>query len=109
MYHFNFSIGPSDYPVVQPGQAIVIPPSPSFDIPVNLTVENDNFVECNETFMLRLVSLDTDRLQIDPACEQATVTIIDDDGLYFKCLIQYVFVNVYNSYYSCISWKSSNH
>ena len=72
----------------------MIPPGPSIDIPVNLTIDDDKIVECNETFTLRLVSLDTVRLQIDPAHDQATVTIIDDDGLYSKCLIQYVFVNV---------------
>ena len=72
----------------------MIQPSPSIDIPVNLTINNDEIVECNETFTLRLVSLDTVHLQIDPARDQATVTIIDDDGLYSKCLIQYVFVNV---------------
>ena len=91
MCRFQFSVGRSDYPVFQAAQAVVIPPGPSIDIPVNLTINNDAIVECNETFTLRLVSLDPVRLQIDPARDQATVTIIDDDGLYSKCLIQYVF------------------
>ena len=72
----------------------MIPPGPSIDIPVNLTINNDEIVECNETFTLKLISHDIVRLQIDAAHDQATVTIIDDDGLYSKCLIQYVFVNV---------------
>ena len=91
MCHFQFSLGRSDYPVFQRAQAVMIPPGPSIDIPVNLTINDDDIVECNETFTLRLVSLDTVRLQIDPARDQATVTIIDDDGLCSKCLIQYVF------------------
>ena len=91
MCHFQFCVGRSDYPVFQAAQAVVIPPGPSIDIPVDLSINNDEIVECNETFTLRLVSLDTVRLQIDPAHDQATVTIIDDGGLYSKCLIQYVF------------------
>ena len=91
MCRFQFSVGRSDYPLFQAAQAVVIPPGSSIDIPVDLTINNDEIVECNETFTLRLVSLDTVRLQIDPARDQATVTIIDDDGLYYKCLIQYVF------------------
>ena len=50
------------------------------DIAVNLTIDDDDIVECNETFTLRLVTLDNERLQIDPNRGQATVTIIDDDG-----------------------------
>ena len=88
------SIGPSDYLVFRAAKAVVIQPGSSNDIPVKLTINNDDIVECNETFMLRLVSLDIVHLQIDPARDQVTVTIIDDDGLYSKCLIQYVFVNV---------------
>ena len=91
MCNFQFSVGHSDYPVFQAAQAVVIPPGPSIDIPVDLTINNDEIVECNEKFTLRLVSLDTVHLQIDSARDQATVTIIDDDGLYSKCLIQYVF------------------
>ena len=60
----------------------MIPPGPSIEIPVNLTIKNDEIVECNETFTLRLVKLDAIQLQIDPAHDQATVTIIDDDGSY---------------------------
>ena len=91
---FSIFVGPSDYPVFQATQSVVIPPGPSIDIPVNLTINNDEIVECNEMFTLRLVSLDTVHLQIDPAHDQAIVTITDDDGLYSKGLIQYVFVNV---------------
>ena len=58
---------------------------------MDLYIDNDEIVECNETFTLRLVSLDPVHLQIDPTCDQATVTIIDDDGLYSKCLIYYIF------------------
>ena len=69
----------------------MIPPGPSIDIPVDLTINDDDIVECNETFTLELVSLDTVRLQIDPARDQATVTIIDDDGSYPQFLVRYIF------------------
>ena len=83
----SFSVGRSDYPVFQRGQAVMISPGPSIDISVNLTINDDDIVECNEMFMLRLVSLDEVRLQIDPARDQANVTIIDDDGLYPQFLV----------------------
>ena len=69
----------------------MISPGPSIDISVNLTIgDDDGIVECNETFTLRLISFDTVHLQIDPLRDQATVTIIDDDGLYSKYLIYFI-------------------
>ena len=85
-----FSLARSDFPAFQSAQAVIISPGPSMDIAVNLTIDDDEIVECNETFTLRLVSLDTVHLQIYPLRDQATVTIIDDDGLYSKFLIQYI-------------------
>ena len=76
-----FSLARSDFPAFQSARAVMISAGPSIDITVNLTIDDDDIVECNETFTLRLVSLDTVRLQIDPLHNQATVTIIDDDGL----------------------------
>ena len=73
-------VGPSDYLRFQRSQAVRIPPGPSYDITVNFTINDDDIVECNETFTLSLVSLDTIRLQINPGRGQANVTIIDDDG-----------------------------
>ena len=87
----SFSLARSDFPAFQPAQAVIIPPGPSMDIAVNLTIDDDSIVECNETFTLRLVTLNIDLLQIDPLRDQATVTIIDDDGLYSKFLIQYIY------------------
>ena len=85
-----FSLARSDFPAFQSAQAVMISPGPSMDIAVNLTIDDDRIVECNENFTLRLVSF-SDDLQIDPLRDQATVTIIDDDGLYSKFLIQYIY------------------
>ena len=76
----SFFVGNSDYFVYL---AVPVSPGPSIDLPISLLINNDDIVECNETFMLRLVSHDTVHLQIDPAHDQANVTIIDNDGLYF--------------------------
>ena len=45
-------------------------------------MNDDDVLECNETWRLTLSSVTPARLQIDPARDQATVTIVDDDGLY---------------------------
>ena len=76
-------VGPSDYQQFQASAAVRIPPGPSMDITVNLSVIDDDILECNETFTLNLVSLDAVRLQVNPGRSQANVTIIDDDGWFY--------------------------
>ena len=82
-------VGPSDYPLLQLSQVVRISPGRSTDITVNFTINDDDIVECNETFTLSLVSLDTVRLQINPGHGQANITIIDDDGWF------YVFTSIF--------------
>ena len=73
----------SDYPQFQQSQTVQFPPGPAFEnISVNFTTKDDDVVECNETFILTLISLSGDQLQVDPTHNQATITIIDDDGLF---------------------------
>ena len=91
IYFVSFMcIGPSDYPQFQASQAVMIPPGPSMDITVNFTITDDSILECNETFTLSLVSLDTVRLQINPGRGQANVTIIDDDSRFYIFTIYFI-------------------
>ena len=87
--NYIYYVGQSDYPLLQRSQVVMISPGPSTDITVNFTINDDDIVECNETFILSLVSLDTVRLQINPGRGQANITIIDDDGWF------YVFTSIF--------------
>ena len=76
------------------GQRVTIPAGPSTEIPVTLTVDDDSYRECNETFTLELISRDALSV-IDPGRNLATVTIIDNDGLFFASASIY-FIQVIN-------------
>jgi len=80
--NFLILLGGYDYPNSQQG-VILFLSGGSTDRIVNLTIIDDNIVECNETFSLELVLFSGNLLQIDPARNQTHVTIIDDDGLLF--------------------------
>ena len=76
-------IGGSDFPFNQKAQGVEISANQGdIDITVDFIINDDAILECNENFTLRLVSLSASLLLIDPAREEATVTIIDDDGLF---------------------------
>jgi len=78
-----------DYPRRQTGQSVTIPAGPSTEISVNLIVDDDSIRECNETFTLELDTRDPSLLDIDPGRNQATVTIIDTDGLFYVTASMY--------------------
>ena len=83
IYLYNFIISyveDSDYPLIQLARRVTIPAGPSTDVSITLDIRDDSVRECNETFTLDLRSTDN-TTQIDPGRGQATVTIIDDDGL----------------------------
>ena len=65
-------------------QAVTFQPGGSVDVTVNVTVTNDDAVECEETFKLGLFSLNL--LQIDSTRGEAVVSIIDDDGMFLTFL-----------------------
>ena len=73
-----------DYPSAsQTAQLVQLPIDSSAQKTVNLTIEDDTILECNETFTFTLESFSGQHLlTIDPAGNHCVVTIIDDDGLF---------------------------
>lgn len=68
---------------------------------VTVDIQNDNFMEPNESFFGRLQSTGVEDVQITQ--DTAEVTIVNDDGMCVLYSQIYVFLNLQN-YYSGVSY-----